>query len=130
MENNDCDAVIIGAGMGGLITGAILAKQEGMKVLVLEKEREIGGRIIAFGGPYGEYTEQEYKRLLYGACGAWVIDSQPSVAKIIENGLFRDHILEGGWHGMSAGDRCRYALTARAQSSRFSLLARRRMGGV
>jgi phytoene dehydrogenase-like protein len=29
------DVLIIGAGMGGLITGAILAKEEGMKVLVL-----------------------------------------------------------------------------------------------
>jgi len=121
MKNNEYDAVIIGAGIGGLITGAILAKQEGMKVLVLEKESEIGGRIIAFGGPYGEYTEQNYRRLLYGAMGTWIIDSQPSVSKIIENGLFRDHILEGGWHGMSAGDRCRYALVARALGKRLPI---------
>lgn len=114
MKSNDYDAVIIGAGMGGLITGAVLAKREGMKVLVLEKESEIGGRIQCFGGFYGEYTEQEYRRLLGGAMGTWVIDSQPSVSEIIENGLFRDHILEGGWHGMSAGDRNRFSLIARA----------------
>jgi hypothetical protein len=119
MKSNEYDAVIIGAGMGGLITGAILAKQEGMKVLVLEKESEIGGRIMTFGGPYGDYSEKEYRRLLYGAMGTWVIDSQPALSELIEKGLFRDCIVEGGWHGMSAGDRCRYALIARALGKRL-----------
>jgi len=110
---SECDVVIVGAGMGGLITGAILAKKEGMKVLVLEKESEIGGRVISFGGPHGEYSEEEYRGLLGGCAGIWILDSEPEVSKIIENGLFKDHIIDGGWHGMSAGDRCRYALVAR-----------------
>ena len=36
------DAVIIGAGLGGLTTGAVLAKR-GKKVLVLEQSGQIGG---------------------------------------------------------------------------------------
>lgn len=40
-------AVIIGAGLGGLFTGAILAK-EGMKVTLLEKNRTIGGGLQSF----------------------------------------------------------------------------------
>lgn len=35
-------AVIIGGGLGGLFTGAILAK-EGFQVIVLEKNKTIGG---------------------------------------------------------------------------------------
>lgn len=41
------DVVIIGSGMGGLTTAYILAK-EGMKVCVLEKNRQIGGSLQIF----------------------------------------------------------------------------------
>lgn len=41
------DAVIIGSGMGGLTTAYILAK-EGMKVCVLEKNRQVGGSLQIF----------------------------------------------------------------------------------
>ncbi len=40
---NNWDVVIVGAGFGGLCTGALLA-HAGKKVLVLEKDSEIGGR--------------------------------------------------------------------------------------
>jgi phytoene dehydrogenase-like protein len=116
---NDYDAVIIGAGMGGLITGAILAKGEGMKVLLLEKEAEIGGRVISFGGPHGEYSEEEYRQLLGGCAGIRILDSYPELSKIINTGLFKNHIIDGGWHGVSAGDRCRYALVASALGKRL-----------
>lgn len=42
MARNDYDVVIIGSGVGGLTSGALLAK-EGMKVLVLEQSHRIGG---------------------------------------------------------------------------------------
>lgn len=41
------DAVIIGSGLGGLTTAFILAK-EGMRVCVLEKNRQIGGSLQIF----------------------------------------------------------------------------------
>ncbi|MBQ7517928.1 MAG: NAD(P)-binding protein, partial [Bacteroidales bacterium] len=40
-------AVIIGGGLGGLFTGAILSK-EGMQVTVLEKNAIIGGGLQSF----------------------------------------------------------------------------------
>ena len=40
--------LIIGGGLGGLTTGALLAK-EGYKVTVLEKNRTIGGGLQCFG---------------------------------------------------------------------------------
>ena len=42
MARNDYDVVIIGSGVGGLTSGALLSK-EGLKVLVLEQSRRIGG---------------------------------------------------------------------------------------
>jgi len=41
------DVVIIGAGLGGLLCGAILSK-EGMKVCILEKNEQIGGSLQTF----------------------------------------------------------------------------------
>ena len=58
----DYDAIIVGAGHNGLAAATVLAK-EGLKVLVLEKESAIGGRVISFGGPHGIYSEEEYRRL-------------------------------------------------------------------
>ena len=58
------DVVIVGAGMGGLITGALLAKFDRRRVLVLEKEAEIGGRVMSYGGPHGSYSEKDFRKLL------------------------------------------------------------------
>ena len=110
---NKPDVVVIGGGMGGLITGAILAKKEKMKVLVLEKESEIGGRVMSFGGPHGNYSEEEYLRLLRGGADIRIVKSEPTVSEIVSRGLFTDYITDCGWHSMSGGERCRYALLAK-----------------
>ena len=41
------DAIIIGSGMSGLVSGVVLAK-EGMRVLMLEKHYRIGGYLHRF----------------------------------------------------------------------------------
>ncbi len=41
------DAIVIGAGMGGLTAAALLAKK-GLKVLLLEKEDQVGGYVVSF----------------------------------------------------------------------------------
>jgi phytoene desaturase len=41
------DAIVIGSGMGGLTTAAILAKK-GLKTLLFEKEKQVGGYVVSF----------------------------------------------------------------------------------
>ena len=45
--NTSNKIVIVGSGIGGLVCGAILAK-EGYKVLVLERNKQIGGCLQIF----------------------------------------------------------------------------------
>jgi hypothetical protein len=109
------DVVIVGAGMGGLITGALLAKFDGRRVLVLEKEAEIGGRVMSYGGPHGSYTEKDFRKLLQGASGVHIVRTEPTLTEIIEKkGLFENYIIDSGWHGVSAGSRNRFSVLAKA----------------
>jgi phytoene dehydrogenase-like protein len=55
------DAIVIGSGIGGLTAASLLSK-EGWKVLLLEKERQVGGYVVSFGR--GERT--------FDATGAFV----------------------------------------------------------
>lgn len=48
MNDNTYDIVILGAGLGGLLSGALLAK-EGYKVCIVEKNKQIGGCLQSFG---------------------------------------------------------------------------------
>jgi prolycopene isomerase len=41
------DAVVIGSGMGGLTAAALLAKK-GLRTLLVEKERQVGGYVVSF----------------------------------------------------------------------------------
>ncbi|MBU2552507.1 MAG: NAD(P)/FAD-dependent oxidoreductase [Proteobacteria bacterium] len=44
----DWDVIVVGAGIAGLGVGALLAKEGGKKVLVLERYRQPGGRLMHF----------------------------------------------------------------------------------
>jgi all-trans-retinol 13,14-reductase len=46
-ESTPYDVVIVGAGLGGLLCGAILSK-EGLKICILEKNEQIGGSLQTF----------------------------------------------------------------------------------
>jgi len=46
-DSNTYDAIVIGAGMGGLTAAALLAKK-GLKTLLLEKEDQVGGYVVSF----------------------------------------------------------------------------------
>jgi prolycopene isomerase len=46
-DRKACDAIVIGSGMGGLTAAALLAKR-GLRVLLLEKEKQVGGYVVSF----------------------------------------------------------------------------------
>src|SRR5579864_7177702 len=49
------DVIVVGSGMGGLTTGALLAKHAGKRVLVLERHYTAGGFTHAFHRPGYEW---------------------------------------------------------------------------
>lgn len=123
MSSRNADVIIIGGGIGGLITGAILAKREGMRVLLLEKEKVLGGKIYSFENT--EYDSREFKHLLYATARSTVIRSQPSLDELLEQKVFKDFIFEGGWHGFIASDRSRMSFVLKALGSDLKILPNR-----
>jgi hypothetical protein len=122
MAKQQYDVVIVGAGLGGLMTGAILAAKERMKVLVLEKAPVIGGRIISFGKHHGSsYSATEVRELLQTCLFSTIVKSEPDFDQIINKGVLKDFILDGGWHGTAGGDRCRMSWVARALGKRLAM---------
>ena len=117
------DVIIIGSGLGGLATGALLSKLEGLRVLVLERNPDIGGKIMSYGRLHDpDLTEDDYRRSL-AACGhSKIVHSEPDFPTIVEkHGLFRDYIVDTGWHQMSVGPRNRFAQLAQAMGKKIPI---------
>ena len=112
MSSKDVDVIIIGGGLGGLVTGAILAKREGYRVLLLEKEKCLGGKIFSF--EHSEFEPKEFKHLLYATARSTVIRSDPPIDELLKAKTFKDYIFEGGWHGFIASDRSRMSFVLKA----------------
>ncbi len=54
-NNDDYDAIVIGSGIGGLTTAALLSRLAGLRVLVLERHYEPGGFTHTFKRPRFEW---------------------------------------------------------------------------
>ncbi len=61
----DCDALIIGAGLGGLTSAALLA-QQGVRVVVLEKNQRLGGYGVSY---YSHGHRFDIATQALGGCG-------------------------------------------------------------
>ena len=96
----DFDVIVVGAGIGGLSTASILAK-EGMRVLVVEKEDRVGGRALSLRGEeLSEKGPDWYRRLLSGQY-SYLVESDPSLEEMAQKGLLDGYILDLGFHGVS-----------------------------
>ncbi|WCT05782.1 phytoene desaturase family protein [Rhodococcus qingshengii] len=123
MNTTQPDVIIVGAGLGGLISGALLAKLEGKRVLVLERNPDIGGKVMSYGYPHNpDLTESEYRTSL-AACGhSKIVYSEPEFSSIVDDhGLFKNWIVDTGWHQMSLGPRNRFSQLATALGKKIDV---------
>lgn len=113
------DAIIIGSGIGGLVTGAILSEKEGWEILVLEKEGVIGGKCYSFEHFDGD--ENTFHKILYNNVRSKIVDASPSISELIEKKEFSKYIFEGGWHSFIGADRSRIAFIASALNENLKI---------
>ena len=107
------DTVVIGAGVAGLATAALLARDFGQKVLVLERAPFIGGRTLSFVGRGDkvvadgiEMDARAFRKALpHAAC--YLGKCTPSIEEIFGRGLLDGRTFEAGGHGLFWGNRGR-----------------------
>lgn len=90
------DVIIVGCGIAGATTGALLAAKAKKKVLILERARRVGGRTISFRGE-GIKSADEYRKDLAVAANTRVSEhTMPPMKEIIAQGLLDGYVLESG----------------------------------
>jgi len=118
VASKNYDAIVVGSGVGGLGTAAILAAKEKKRVLVLEKESFIGGRILSFYGKDNKiwiidkpYEYKDFTKAL-GSTGTWITHAKPDFETLIKQGMFNNSSCDGG-HGLFWGDKSRTSFLCR-----------------
>lgn len=100
-NKNNFDAIVIGAGLGGLTTAALLA-QAGKKVLLLERTDRLGGRALSIKGEeISDRGADWYKQLLKSQY-AYLAGSTPELDQIISRRLLDGYTIDVGYHAVSA----------------------------
>jgi prolycopene isomerase len=107
------DTVIIGAGVAGLGAAALLAKDYGAKVLVLERAPFIGGRTLSYVGRGDKVVADGIemdakafrKSLAFAHC--YLGKTTPSIEEIFERRLLDGRTFEAGGHGLFWGNKGR-----------------------
>ncbi|GMU67975.1 MAG: FAD-dependent oxidoreductase [Steroidobacteraceae bacterium] len=107
------DTVVIGAGVAGLGAAALLAKDYGKRVLVLERAPFIGGRTLSYVGKGNKVVADGVemdarafrKSLPFAHCSLG--KCTPSIEEIFERGLLDGRTFEAGGHGLFWGNRSR-----------------------
>jgi len=95
------DAVVIGAGVGGLSTGTILAK-EGMMVLILEQNDRVGGRALSIKGEEISEKGAGWYRDLLATQYTYIAGSDPDLETLVRERVLDGYTLDVGYHAVSA----------------------------
>ena len=107
------DAVVIGAGVAGMTTAAILARDFNKKVLVLERAPFIGGRTLSFVGKGNKVVADGIeldargfrKSLPWAHCS--LAKCTPDIETIFDKQLLDGWTFEAGGHGLFWGNKSR-----------------------
>jgi len=107
------DTIVIGAGVAGMATAALLAKDHGQRVLVLERAPFIGGRALSYVGRGDkvvadgiEMDAAAFRRSLpFAHC--YLGRCSPSIEEIFERELLDGRTFEAGGHGLFWGNKSR-----------------------
>ncbi len=107
------DVIIVGSGIGGCGAAALLAKDFGKQVLVLEKAPTIGGRVASYVGRGDRVTIEGMeldsrglrKSLADSRC--WVSYCEPDLDTIFKKGMLDGYTFENGGHGLFWGNKSR-----------------------
>ncbi|MBW2299008.1 MAG: NAD(P)/FAD-dependent oxidoreductase [Deltaproteobacteria bacterium] len=113
MANKEFDAIVIGSGVGGCSVAALLAKNFGKSVVVLEKAPHIGGRVASYTGKGDKVTIDGLeldsrgfrKSLADSRC--WVSYCEPDLETMFKEGLLDGYTFENGGHGLFWGNKSR-----------------------
>ena len=100
------DTIVIGAGVAGLGAAALLAREAGQRVLVLERAPFIGGRTLSYVGKgkkvVADGIEMDAaafrKSLPLAHC--YLGKCAPSIEEIFERGLLDGRTFEAGGHDL------------------------------
>ncbi len=117
-QSGEYDVIIVGSGIGGCGAAALLAKDHGKKVLVLEKSPHIGGRVASYTGKGDKVTidgqELDYRGFMKSLADTrcWVSHCEPDIKTMFAKGLLDGYTFENGGHGLFWGNksRCRLLL--------------------
>ena len=97
---DEWDAVVVGAGVGGL-SAAVLMAHVGMKTLLLEKDDRVGGRAMSLRGEEVSDKGPDWYRRLLGGQYSYLAEAEPSLEDIADRGILDGYVLDMGYHGVS-----------------------------
>lgn len=120
------DAIVVGGGLGGLIVGGILAKNERVRVLVLEKEKDVGGRMHHFIGE-NIRTPDDYLGTIKAFSGS-LTQSIPDLETIIDRKLLTGYRFELGMHDIVNGQHSRVVQVLNALGESVEIVPLRACG--
>jgi phytoene dehydrogenase-like protein len=95
------EAIVIGAGVGGLAVGSLLAK-DGKKVLILEQADRVGGRAMSIKGEEISNNGLQWYKDILASQYSYIADSTPGIETIIKNRMLDGYTLDIGYHAISA----------------------------